>query len=147
MQATELQASLYERIPLSRAMGVIVLQAEPTGVVLGAPLAPNLNHSGTVFGGSAAAVAVLAAWSQVVICLHAAVQPGRIVIRHSAMDFERPIVADFTATAITPSSEDWDRLLGTLRRGRMGRIVVRSVLDCAGTRAGELEGEFAVIPV
>jgi hypothetical protein len=28
----------------------------------------------------------------------------------------------------------------------MGRIVVRSVLECEGARVGELEGEFAVIP-
>ena len=146
MQPTELQTSLYERIPLSRAMGVTVLQAEPTGVVLGAPLAPNVNHSGTVFGGSAAAVAVLAAWTQVEVCLQAAAQPGRIVNRRSSMDFERPIAADFTATAIPPSSTDWTRLLGTLQRGRMGRIAVRSVLDCEGERVGELEGEFAVIP-
>lgn len=146
MQPSELQTSLYERIPLSRAMGVAVLQAEPAGVILGAPLAPNVNHSGTVFGGSAAAVAVLAAWTQVEVGLQAAAQPGRIVIRRSAMDFERPIVADFTATAIPPSSEDWFRLLGTLQRGRMGRIAVRSVLDCEGERVGELEGEFAVIP-
>jgi thioesterase domain-containing protein len=146
MQPTQLQASLYERIPLSRAMGVTVLHAEPTGVVMGAPLAPNVNHSGTVFGGSASAVAVLAAWSQVEVGLQAAVQPGRIVIRRSTMDFKRPIVADFTATAIPPSTEEWARLLETLQRGRMGRIAVRSVLDCQGERVGELEGEFAVIP-
>jgi thioesterase domain-containing protein len=146
MQPTQLQASLYQRIPLSRAMGVTVLQAEPTGVVMSAPLAPNVNHSGTVFGGSASAVAVLAAWSQVEVGLQAAVQPGRIVIRRSAMDFERPIVAYFTATAVPPSPEEWARLLGTLQRGRMGRIAVRSVLDCQGERVGELEGEFAVIP-
>ena len=63
------------------------------------------------------------------------------------MDFEQSIVADFTATAEPPASADWDRLLSTLHRGRMGRIVVRSVLECAGTRVGGLEGEFAVIPI
>ena len=146
MQPTELQASLYERIPLSRAMGVTVLQAEPTGVVLSAPLAPNVNHSGTVFGGSAASVAVLAAWALVEVRLQSVAQPGRIVIRRSAMDFERPIVADFTAIAESPAAADWERLLSTLRRGRMGRIVVRSVLECEGTRGGEFEGEFAVVP-
>ena len=146
MSTGTLQSSLHERIPLSRAMGVTVLQAEPAGVVLGAPLAPNVNHSGTVFGGSASAVAVLAAWSQVELGLQAAARPGRIVIRRSAMDFARPIVADFTATAIPPPAGDWARLLSTLQRGRMGRIAVRSVLDCGGQRVGELEGEFAVIP-
>ena len=146
MTAAALESSLHHRIPLSRAMGVRVLHAAPDRVVLAAPLAPNVNHSGTVFGGSAAAVAVLAAWSLVEVRLQAAAQPGRIVIRRSTMDFEQPIVRDFTATARPPAAANWAKLLATLQRGRMGRIVVRSVLECEGTRVGELEGEFAVIP-
>lgn len=146
MPSPSLQESLYERIPLSRAMGVTVRQADPDCVVLAAPLAPNVNHSGTVFGGSASAVAVLAAWSLVEVGLQAAAQPGRIVIRRSAMDFQQPIRADFIATAQPPGAAEWQRLLATLQRGRMGRIVVRSVLTAAGARVGEFEGEFAVIP-
>ena len=146
MRTQQLQASLHERIPQSRALGVTVLQAGPERVVLHAPLAPNVNHSGTVFGGSASAVAVLAAWSLVEVRLQADAQPGRIVIRRSAMDFEQPIVTDFTAVATPPAAADWEKLLATLRRGRMGRIVIRSVLECEGAQVGDLEGEFAVIP-
>ena len=146
MSPESLQSSLHERIPLSRAMGIAVQRAEPHAVVIEAPLAPNVNHSGTVFGGSASAVAVLAAWSLVEVRLEAAGQPGRIVIRRSGMDFERPITGGFVATARAPDEQEWSRLLQTLQRGRMGRIAVRSVLTCAGERVGELEGEFAVIP-
>lgn len=141
-----LQASLHERIPLSRALGVRVQVADPARVVVHAPLAPNVNHSGTVFGGSASAVAVLAAWSLVEVRLEADGQPGRIVIRRSGMDYERPITGDFVATAAAPAADDWQRLLQTLQRGRMGRIVVRAALTCDGEPVGELEGEFAVIP-
>lgn len=146
MRTASLQSSLHERIPLSGAMGIRVLEADAGRVVLEAPLAPNVNHSGTVFGGAAASVAVLAAWTLVEIALEAAGRAGRIVIRRSAMDFERPITGDFTAAATAPHADDWDRLLQTLERGRMGRIAVRSVLSCDGARVGELEGEFAVIP-
>ena len=141
-----LQASLYARIPLSRAMGLVVREAAPLRVVLAAPLAPNVNHSGTVFGGSAAAVAVLAAWALVEVRLEAAGCTGRIVIRRSEMEFEQPITGEFTATALPPDEAAWDKLLATLRRNRMGRIAVRSVLDCDGQRVGELVGEFAVLP-
>ena len=146
MSPERLQASLHERIPLSVALGVRVLRAEPGGVVVEAPLAPNVNHSGTVFGGSASAVAMLAAWSLVEVRLEAAGQPGRIVVRRSGMDYERPITAGFIAAAQAPDEEEWERLLQTLQRGRMGRIAIRSVLTCGGGRVGELEGEFAVIP-
>jgi thioesterase domain-containing protein len=141
-----LQASLHERIPITRALGVVVRRAEPGSVVVEAPLEPNVNHSGTVFGGSASAVAVLAAWALVEAGLEEAGQPGRIVIRRSAMDFERPITGTFAAAARAPDEQEWSRLLQTLQRGRMGRIAVRSVLTCGGERVGELEGEFAVIP-
>lgn len=141
-----LQGSLNERIPLTRALGVVVRRAESAGVVVEAPLEPNVNHSGTVFGGSASAVAVLAAWALVEVRLAESGQPARIVIRRSAMDFERPITGAFVATAQAPDEQEWSRLLQTLQRGRMGRIAVRSVLTCGAERVGELEGEFAVIP-
>ena len=141
-----LQASLYERIPLTRALGVVVRRAEPGTVVVEAPLEPNVNHSGTVFGGSASAVAVLAAWALVEVRLEAAGRSGRIVIRRSGMDFERPITGAFEAAAQAPDEQEWSRLLQTVQRGRMGRIAVRSVLTCGGQRVGGLEAEFAVIP-
>jgi thioesterase domain-containing protein len=146
VDAVQLERSLHERIPLSRALGLRVRVAAPDGVELDAPLAPNINHSGTVFGGSAAAVAVLAAWALVEVRLAAAGVAGRIVIRRSEMDFLRPIGGDFSATARAPDDADWARLRATLGRGRMGRIAVRAVLTCDAETVGELVGEFAVVP-
>jgi thioesterase domain-containing protein len=71
MNAHDLQAYLHERIPLSRAMEVAVREAGSDGVVLYAPLAPNINHRDTVFGGSASAVAILAAWSALYVRMRA----------------------------------------------------------------------------
>ena len=47
----ELEAYLHEHIPLSKAMGVSVVSVEEGIVILRAPLAPNINHRETVFGG------------------------------------------------------------------------------------------------
>jgi hypothetical protein len=60
----ELERYLHEHIPLSRAMGVAVDSATTDGVRLRAPLAPNINHRETVFGGSASALCILAAWQR-----------------------------------------------------------------------------------
>ena len=53
MTPQTLQRYLHERIPLARAMEVEVRALASDGVELGAPLAPNINHRDTVFGGSA----------------------------------------------------------------------------------------------
>ena len=71
MHEDELQAFLRERIPLSDAMQVSVRSISAGQVVLSAPIAPNLNHRDTVFGGSASALAILAAWSVVCVRLQA----------------------------------------------------------------------------
>ena len=52
-------------------MEVTVVEASLHQVVLSAPLAPNINHRETVFGGSASAVAILAAWSMLHLRLSA----------------------------------------------------------------------------
>jgi thioesterase domain-containing protein len=61
MDRIEVERYLHAHIPLSRAMAVEVQAATPVCVRLCAPLAPNINHRETVFGGSASAVAILAA--------------------------------------------------------------------------------------
>ena len=73
----DLEHYLHEHIPLSRAMQAQVLAASTEGITLGAPLAPNINHRETVFGGSASALAILAAWALVHTRLRAEGIAGR----------------------------------------------------------------------
>jgi thioesterase domain-containing protein len=146
MDARDLERYLHDRIPLSRAMAVEVRAAAPAGVTLFAPLAPNMNHRDTVFGGSASALAILAAWSALLVRLKDAEFDGRIVIQRNTVHYERPMAAAFTASASVPDGASWERLLAAIRRGRPGRIRIHSVLDCESTQCGDLEGEFVVLP-
>jgi len=73
--ALEVERYLHRNIPLSAAMGVRVRSATPRRVELEAPLAPNINHQSTVFGGSASALAMLSAWTLVHLGLrHASIE-------------------------------------------------------------------------
>lgn len=146
MHEKELETFLRSRIPLSAAMAVEVRSASPAAVVILAPLAPNLNHRDTAFGGSVSAVAILAAWSVLYVRMQAEGLAGRIVIRRNSMSYDRPVAADFTATAAAPADADWARFRATLARNRTARIRVSAWIESGGERAGELEGEFAVLP-
>lgn len=146
MNAEELGDYLRERIPLTRAMAVEVRAAGVDGVELYAPLAPNINHRDTVFGGSASAVAILAAWSALHVRMRAAGLDVRLVIRRNTMSYERPITTGFTATAAPPAGEAWEKLVATAARGRPARVNVAAQLYCEGLLVGELDGEFAVLP-
>ncbi len=146
MREDELETFLRGRIPLSNAMDVRVQSISAGEVVLSAPIAPNRNHRDTAFGGSASALAILAAWSVVRVRMQDEGLEGRIVIRRNTMSYEQPMAADFSATASTPDPEEWEKLRAALGRGRPGRVRVTAVLECQGTRTGELRGEFVVLP-
>jgi len=147
MSPGDLQRYLHERIPLSRAMAVEVRVATTDGVELYAPLEPNINHRDTVFGGSASAVAILAAWCALYVRMRAEGRAGRIVIRRNKMSYERPIIGGFTATAAPPDDAAWSKLVAALAKGRPARVHVNAALECQGERVGALEGEFVVMPV
>ena len=141
----ELERYLHEHIPLSRAMAVTVLTATPEEVCLAAPLGPNINHRDTVFGGSAAALAMLAAWSLLHVRLHAEGRAARLVIQRNTMEYERPIPGDFTARATLAEPHSWAQFSAMLARRGKGRIAVTAVLEYAGQAAGRLRGEFVAL--
>jgi thioesterase domain-containing protein len=140
-----LQRYLHEHIPLSKAMGVEVLEATVDGVKLSAPLAPNINHRETVFGGSASAVAILSAWALLYLRLVNEKLNARIVIQSSAMRYERPITDTFTALSSVRDSATWRRFINMLKRKNRARTSVNSVLHCNVEKVGELEGDFVAL--
>lgn len=146
IEITALQSYLHRQIPLSQAMGVLVHAATGERVELRAPIGPNINHEATVFGGSASAVAILSAWTLVYLRLQASGLAGRVVIQANNMLYQKPMSAAFSAIASSGDEQSWERLFSVVRRGRMARITVHSVLECEAKQAGRLEGTFVVLP-
>jgi len=140
-----LQDYLHAHIPLSKAMAVEVRTASPQGVLLAAPLTPNINHRDTVFGGSASAVAILSAWALLHVSLLDANIKARLVIQKNSMSYDLPMPTDFTAEAPAPAPEKWQRFLATLMKHKRARISVQSALYCEGNKVGESEGDFVAI--
>ena len=145
MLPAELEQYLHEHIPLSKAMAVSVVSVEQSTVVLGAPLAPNINHRETVFGGSASALAILAAWSLLHTRLRAEGIASRLVIQRNTMEYEQPIQGEFTAHSTLEQPESWQQFIRTLARKGKGRIAVLSVLQHAGQVVGRFTGEFVAL--
>lgn len=142
---TRVEHYLHEHIPLSAAMGVRVAHAAPDCVRLFAPLGPNVNHRETVFGGSSASVATLAAWTLLHLRLIREELRARPVIQRSRMEYERPIPGDFEAICRLMDETAWNRFRTLLvRRGR-ARIALSADLTYRGARMAAFEGEFVAI--
>ena len=114
-------------------------------VVLQAPLAPNINHRETVFGGSASALAILAAWSLLYTRLREIGTNARLVIQRNTMEYSKPILGEFTARSSLEQNDDWEKFIHMLERKGRARVTVISVLEYAGEVVGRLSGEFVAI--
>ncbi len=145
MNTQALQQYLHEHIPLSRAMEVQVIHATAEGITLSAPLAPNINHRQTVFGGSASAVAILAAWALLYVRLEQVGLKSRVVIQKNTMYYERPITSAFTAVSFSPDSASWQKFIELLQRKNRARISIAVTLHCDGAQVGMLEGDFVAL--
>ena len=136
---------LYDHIPLTRAMEVDVGGVTDTSLTLTAPIAPNINHRETVFGGSASALCILSAWSFIHCRLkkHPEIKP-RIVIQRNSMDYFQPVLGEFKATCTLASEKDWAFLIKCLTRKKIGRIKLTSELTSEGEHVGSFEGSFVI---
>jgi thioesterase domain-containing protein len=146
MTPAQLQDYLHDNIPLTGVMELKVESCGPDGVHLSAPIAPNINHRQTLFGGSATAIAILSAWSLVHLRLRAECLPFlRIVIQRNTMNWTAPIPGDVHARCESPDQATWDLLMKALRRKGRGRIMLHSTLFSDGTPAAEFQGTFVAM--
>jgi len=145
MTAADIEAYLHGHIPISADMGVRVAVCDETGVTLRAPLAPNINHRSTVFGGSASAVAILAAWTYLHFSLRAAELPSRLVIQRNTMDYLEPITGDFEARCDALPAAALEEFLRTRRRHGKARVTLGALLRCGEVKVATFSGDYVAI--
>jgi len=145
VQPASLEQYIHAHIPLSQAMAVTVVTAGTDSVVLEAPLAPNINHRETVFGGSAAALAILASWALLHVRLASEGISDSLVIQRSSMEYRRPIAGPFTARSALIHPERWPQFTHTIASKGKARISVSAQLEFAGEIAGLFTGDFVAL--
>jgi len=145
MLPVELERYIHEHIPLSKAMAVSVVSVEPGTVALQAPLAPNSNHQGTVFGGSASALAILAGWALLHVRLQAEGVADRLVIQRNTLEYQQPIGGTFSACSRLEHPERWQQFMAMLSRKGKARITVAARLEHQSRAVGAFTGEFVAL--
>lgn len=117
---SETEAYLYEKIPVTRAMGARIASYDGRELVMTAPLEVNHNHLGTAFGGSLAAVATLAGYAM--LWLKLGDRDSHIVIRKSTTEYVRPVRGDIHAVCVAPSDAAFSRFKNTFTKAGKARL-------------------------
>jgi thioesterase domain-containing protein len=134
---------LHEQIPLTRALEVGVESYGPEGFVLHAPLAPNHNHLGTAFGGSLAAIALLAGYGLLWLELddHAA----HIVVSESTMKFRRPVRGTIRAICHRPTGAALAQFKADFAAEGKARIRLEAAIEAEEGIAARFEGTYVAL--
>jgi thioesterase domain-containing protein len=141
----EVESYLHGHIPISSAMGVRVLAVGRSGVTLAAPLAPNINHRATVFGGSVSAVAILAAWAWLHFALRDAGLKTRLVIQRNSVEYLAPVAGDFEARCAGLPDRAFEKFEQQLRRLGKARVTLAAELIFERKVAAKFEGDYVAI--
>ena len=129
-----LQSVLHSDIPLTREMGLEVLEWRDQQLSLHAPLAPNVNHKSTMFGGSLYCIAVLAGWGWLHLRLRElGIEDGHIVIHGGQISYPLPVTGDALASCGAPDEKAWERFVTLFEHRGRARLILESVVTNVGS--------------
>lgn len=140
-----LRTKLRESMPITEALALRVVGREGTGVVLSAPLGPNVNHKGTAFAGSLNAAATLAGWGSIWLALREHGVRSHVVIQDSAVHYFRPIRGDFTARCKGPSAAAIEKLVKAVTTKGRGRLALDVMISDEGGDAVKFHGRYVAL--
>jgi len=139
-----LQDVLHHEIPLSRDIGIRVVDYDGKSLSLKAPLDRNINHKATAFGGSLYSVAVLSGWGLLYLLLKERGLQGHIVIHESQVKYHRPVEGDIVAIAMLDEPAILERFVKIYRRNGKARIHLDAEVQFEGELAVEFHGQYVV---
>ena len=126
-------------------MGVRVVSCSAAEVILGAPLAPNINHRATAFGGSLSAVAILSAWTW----LHRAAREAgchtRLVIQRNSIEYLAPVSTEFEARCTGLDAVVQEKFFRTLHRLGKARATLTAELTSGGQVVATFTGDYVAM--
>lgn len=137
--AKEAEEFFHERIPITRAMGMRVIECDPNSFVVEAAVALNHNHLQTAFGGSINAVATLAAYG--LLWLQLRDVDAQIVVAQSSIKFVRSIRETIRARCVA-AGEDLAKFRASFVERQKARISLRVTVEEDGATAAEFKGSF-----
>ena len=130
-------------------MALAVERLDGEGIVLAAPLEPNINDKGTAFGGALVSLMILAGWSLPRLLLRRAGRQADLVIGRCEVRFVAPVKGPMRAECTWPDPGECRKFLDDLeRKGRASLALMprlRAVDAGAGEVAASLQARYAAL--
>jgi thioesterase domain-containing protein len=130
MTIKRLQSLIHKKIPLTKRMGLRVIKSSAQKVVFSLPHLQNINHVGTVFGGSIAAAQAVCCWALLLNYFEEseleALKPS-VVLKSSQSRYFAPLSGTFIVECQMPELKKLKRFKNDLAQKHKAQLILKSV--------------------
>ena len=142
---TELTMYIHEQIPITAAMGIEIIEFSGNSVRASAPLAANINHQDSAFGGSIATLGILTGFVALSATLKEHGESVHLVIQHSETEFSKPAVGAMQSESRPISDATLKEFLGSLQRSGRARTLITSDIFSEGRLIAKNTGTYVAV--
>ena len=152
MKISVLEKMIHQKIPLTRQMGLRVKKSTADEVVFSLPKKPNLNHVGTVFGGSVTAAQAVACWGLYLNLIESHGLDANefiFVLKKSQSFYKKPVTKNFYVRSQLATPKAAQAFIKTLQKKRRARLVMQAEVFDKNAKKQDIgavlfKGEFVV---
>lgn len=143
MQAKDLENLLRTEIPIAQVIGIHDLHLSQDELTMILPLQPNINHKGTLFGGSLYSAGALSCYGLFLAGLRAeSLSTNNIVISDGNMRYLAPVDQDAKVTARWKSHTEQVEFFRILALKKKARIQMTAQISIEAKICAEFAGQF-----
>ena len=143
MTNVEMENLLREKIPISQAMNITVMELTKHSLKLYVPLEPNKNHLGTLFGGSLYAGGALACYGLFMSTLRDRGQnTNNVVAADGHIQYKSPVNGNCVIEAQWSPETQEEAFFETLTRWKKAKTEMKAQITVKGKLCAEFSAHF-----
>lgn len=143
----QLQNFLHREIPLTKDMGLELLEFDGQMLQVKAPLKNNINDKGSVFGGSSSALMIITAWSLIKLNCDSNNIDADIVIHKNETIWQKAMYQNLIIQARFRTVYNFTEIKSLLLSNRHKRIdCVNELVDANNNIFSTMNAKYVIIP-
>jgi len=145
LKAKELENFIRYNIPMTDYLDISIKELKPYSIIVSAPLKPNGNHYGTVFGGSISTLGIVSCWALLHQKMIDDSIKGVLVIQQSNTEFLKPAREEFEARCSTLDESSWKQFKDDFALKGKAKKTMRSEIYCGEELIAVMEGYYTAL--
>ena len=141
------QAKLFDDIPAVKFMQLSLDDMSDIALSASAPLLPNINDKGTLFGGSSGALMTVCGWSFIKIHLERQQIYNDVVIHRANTTWNKALAEDFIINTQAVHAIDWQQLCHQIKNSQQLQKIelVIQILNQKNEICSEMTANFVIL--